>query len=322
MNEVVFLTGGNGFIGSALIERLVKDSQYQIIASTRRETKIVNKSVKFVTINTIDENSNWLPYLTDVKVIIHTAARVHMMKDTSINPLDEYRKVNVEGTLNLARQAVEKGVKRFIFISSVKVNGESTDSFHKAFLPEDKANPIDSYGISKFEAEVGLKEISKTTGLEVVIIRPPLVYGPGVKANFHSMMKWIKKGIPLPLGAIKNKRSFVALDNLVDLVVTCIDHPNAKNQTFLVSDGEDLSTTELLRRMAFAMHKKALLIPIPSFCLRMGALLIGKRSLSQRLMGSLQVDIQKTKDLLGWKPIVSVDQALLKTAQAFLDNES
>jgi nucleoside-diphosphate-sugar epimerase len=240
------------------------------------------------------------------------------MKDSSLDPLYEFRKVNVEGTLNLARQAVENGVKRFIFISSIKVNGEFTDSTHKVFQSDDKPNPIDPYGISKFEAEEGLRQLSKETGLEVIIIRPPLVYGPGVKANFLSMMKWVNRGIPLPLGSINNKRSLVALDNLVDLIVTCIHHPKAKNQTFLVSDGEDLSTSDLLKRMASAMNKKLLLIQIPVICLKLCAILIGRKNLSQRLMSSLQVDITKTRDLLGWNPPVSIDQAMLITAQAFL----
>lgn len=320
MKKTIFLTGGTGFIGSAIIERLLIDSCFRVVATTRKN--ILSDKLKFVTINSIDENTNWLEYLKNIDVVIHTAARVHMMKDNSDNPLNDYRKINVEGTLNLARQAVKSGVKRFIFISSIKVNGESTNLPTKAFNSEDKVNPIDYYGISKFEAEEGLKQISKLTGLEVVIIRPPLVYGPGVKANFHSMMKWLQKGIPLPFGAIHNKRSLVAIDNLVDLIVTCINHPNAKNQIFLVSDDDDISTTELLKRMAKVLKKKVLLVPIPMSCLKIGAILFGKKNLSQRLFGSLQVDINKTKKLLEWKPVISVDQALLKTADAFLANKS
>lgn len=320
MKKTVFLTGGTGFIGSAIIERLLNDSYFQVVATTRKN--ILSDKLKFVTINNIDESTNWLECLKNIDVVIHTAARVHMMKDISDNPLNDYRKINVEGTLNLARQAVKSGVKRFIFISSIKVNGESTNLLTNAFHSDDKANPIDYYGISKFEAEEGLKQISKLTGLEVVIIRPPLVYGPGVKANFHSMMKWLQKGIPLPFGAIHNKRSLVAIDNLVDLIVTCINHPNAKNQIFLVSDDDDISTTELLKRMAKVLKKKVLLVPIPMSCLKIGAILFGKKNLSQRLFGSLQVDINKTKKLLEWKPVISVDQALLKTADAFLANKS
>lgn len=320
MKKAIFLTGGTGFIGSAIIERILIDSQFTVVATTRKS--ISNNNIKFVTINNIDENTNWLEYLSNIDVVIHTVARVHMMKDSSANPLNDYRKINVEGTLNLARQAVKSGVKRFIFISSIKVNGESTSLPTNVFHSEDKANPIDYYGISKFEAEEGLKQISKLTGLEVVIIRPPLVYGPGVKANFLSMMKWLQKGIPLPFGAINNKRSLVAIDNLVDLIVTCINHPNAKNQIFLVSDDEDISTTELLKRIAKFMKKKVFLVPIPISCLKIVAILFGKKNLSQRLVASLQVDINKTKKLLDWKPVISVDQALLKTVNTFLTNKN
>lgn len=181
-------------------------------------------------------------------VVIHSAARVHVMDEQSADPLAEFRKMNVDGTLNLARQAAAAGVRRFIFISSIKVNGEGT-VLGKPYTAMDTPSPQDPYGISKMEAEQGLRQIAQDTGMEVVIIRPVLVYGPGVKANFRSMVNWMNKGVPLPLGSIYNKRSMVALDNLVDLVVTCIDHPAAANQTFLESDGEDLSTTEMLRRI-------------------------------------------------------------------------
>ena len=220
--------------------------------------------------------------------------------------------------MNLARQAATAGVRRFIFISSVKVNGEVT-SLGVPYTADAKAAPVDPYGISKMEAEQGLRLIAAETGMEVVIIRPVLVYGPGVKANFHSMMSWLHKGIPLPLGSIYNKRSLVALDNLVDLIVTCITHPAAANQTFMVSDGDDLSTTELLRSMGAALNKPARLLPVPSWVLEVGAVALGRRALSQRLCGSLQVDISKTRELLNWSPPVSVNEALSKTANHFLE---
>ena len=238
------------------------------------------------------------------------------MRESSKDPLASFRKVNVEGTLNLARQAAAKGVRRFIFISSIKVNGEET--FGVPYTADSEPAPVDPYGISKLEAEQGLMSIASQTGMEVVIIRPVLVYGPGVKANFLSMMKWLSQGIPLPFGAINNRRSLVALGNLVDLVVTCIDHPKAANQKFLVSDGDDLSTTMLLNKMAQALNKPARLLPIPSFFLKLAAFLLGKQSLSQRLCGSLQVDIDKNRELLGWKPPLSVDSALGATARDFL----
>jgi len=231
------------------------------------------------------------------------------MNDKDSDPLMEYRRVNVDGTINLARQAAEAGVRRFIFISSIKVNGEQT-SFGRPFTAEDIPVPVDAYGISKYEAERGLLKISADTGLEVVIIRPPLVYGPGVKGNFSSMMRVVKKGFPLPLGAIKNKRSLVALDNLVDLIITCINHPAAANQVFLAGDGEDLSTTELLRGVAKAAGVSSRLIPVPASVLMFMASLVGKKEMAQRLLGSLQVDISKACDLLGWTPLLSVEEGL------------
>jgi nucleoside-diphosphate-sugar epimerase len=241
--------------------------------------------------------------------VIHAAARAHIMKDEVADPLAEYRRVNVDGTLNLARQAAAAGVKRFIFISSIKVNGEQTP-LGQPFTADDTPAPEDAYGISKWEAEQGLQQLATETGMEVVIIRPPLVYGPGVKGNFASMIKLVAKGLPFPLGAIHNQRSLVAVDNLVDLIITCIDHPVAANQVFLAGDGQDLSTTELLRGVAKAMGKPARLIPVPSSLLMLGATLLGKKAVAQRLLGSLQVDIAKARNLLGWEPPVSVEEGL------------
>jgi len=243
------------------------------------------------------------------------------MHEQAADPYVEFRRVNVEGTLQLARQAAVAGVRRFVFISSIKVNGEDTTQ-GIPFSPDGAREPKDAYGTSKCEAEQGLQALAAETDMEVVIIRPVLVYGPGVKANFLSMMRWLSRGIPLPFGAIHNKRSLVALDNLVDLIVTCIDHPAAANQVFLVSDGEDLSTTDLLRRMASALGKPARLLPVPAWLLEFGARLLGKQDLAQRLCGSLQVDISKTRELLGWTPPVSVDEGLRKTAQYFLEHRS
>ncbi|AEY02316.1 NAD-dependent epimerase/dehydratase [Oceanimonas sp. GK1] len=231
------------------------------------------------------------------------------MKDEVADPLAEYRKVNVEGTLNLARQAAVAGLKRFIFISSIKVNGEQT-LLGKPFTADDAAAPEDAYGMSKWEAEQGLRQLAAETGMEVVIIRPPLVYGPGVKGNFASMIKLVEKGLPLPLGAIHNRRSLVALDNLVDLIITCIDHPGAANQVFLAGDGEDVSTTELLRGVANAAGKPCRLLPVPAGLLQLGATALGKKAVAQRLLGSLQVDISKARNLLGWTPPLSVEQGL------------
>ena len=298
----LLITGANGFVGSALCTKAKEN--FSVIAATRAE------------VNAINQHTDWQAMLKGVDVIVHLAARVHIMNDSSKDPLNEFRLVNVKGTLNLAQQAVKAGVKRFIFISSIKVNGEST-LLGQPFTANDAPNPQDAYGQSKYEAELALKQLAKGTGLDVVIIRPPLVYGADVKANFYNMMRWLNRSVPLPLGAIHNKRSLVALDNLVDLILTCATHPNAANQTFLVSDDEDLSTTELLRRMAQALGKKAYLLPVPASLLGFAARLIGKQSIAQRLCGSLQVDITKTRQLLNWTPPVSVDTALAQTARAF-----
>ena len=242
---MVLLTGATGFIGQALLARLSAFSTLEVVAVSRSPIPVLHAAVVHAQITGITADTCWRELLKSGGVVVHTAARVHVMNDKVSDPLAEFRKVNVEGTLNLARQAVSAGVRRFIFISSIKVNGESTLP-GRPYCAESAPEPMDPYGISKLEAEEGLRELAKETGLEVVIIRPPLVYGPGVKANFLSMMRWLSKGVPLPLGAICNSRSLVALDNLVDLIATCIEHPSAANQTFLVSDGEDLSTTQLL----------------------------------------------------------------------------
>ena len=314
----VLISGANGFVGKPLCAELLRQGQF-VRAAMRlvRFESLPIKNVEAVSIGVIDGKTDWTNALLGINVVVHLAARVHVMKDNAVDPLDELRKVNVEGAWNLALQAAEAGVRRFIFISSIKVNGEGT-LLGRPYTAEDQPAPVDPYGISKFEAEDALRQLADETGMEVVIIRPPLVYGPGVKANFHSIMHWLEKGVPLPLGAIHNKRSFVALDNLVDLIVTCIDHPAAANQTFLAGDGEDMSTTQLLQRLGKALNKPAKLLPIPIWVLKTGAVLLGKRDMAQRLCNSLQVDISKTCDLLGWQPPVSVDDALKKTAADFL----
>lgn len=228
-----------------------------------------------------------------------------------------YRAINVDGTMNLARQAAAAGVRRFVFLSSVKVNGERTE-VGKRFGEDDALSPEDAYGMSKAVAEAGLRLLAAESGMEVVIIRPPLVYGPGVKANFLSMMRWLSRGVPLPLGAVtENRRSLVALDNLLDFIVTCIDHPAAANETFFVSDGEDLSTADLLRRLAFAMRVPARLLPIPVWMLKATAAALGRRAIVRRLCDNLQVDITKAEATLGWHPSVSVDEALRRTAAGY-----
>ncbi|WP_371915334.1 UDP-glucose 4-epimerase family protein [Pseudomonas sp. PA15(2017)] len=309
------LTGAAGFVGAALRKRLVYERRALKLV-LRRADPVISNACSVHLASDFSDASIWAGAFEDVDVVVHGAARVHVMNDTAADPLVEFRKANVDGTLSLAKQAAAAGVQRFIFISSIKVNGEGTELGHP-YRADDTPDPQDPYGISKMEAEQGLRALASETGMEVVIIRPVLVYGPGVKANFRSMMSWLRKGIPLPLGATGNKRSLVAVDNLVDLIVTCIDHPAAANQTFLVSDGEDLSTTQLLQRMGKALGRPARLLPVPASLLQAGAAVLGKRAIAQRLCGSLQVDIGKTRELLGWAPPVSVDDALRKTARAF-----
>lgn len=313
---MILVTGATGFIGSSLIAKLARDG-IEARACVRCDSEIcMPGGIQTVRVGDLTGNVDWRETLAGVESVIHAAARVHVMNEASTNPLSEFRRVNVQGTLNLARQAASARVKRFVFISSVKVNGEATQP-GRPFTADDRPAPLDAYGISKMEAEQGLLEIAVETGMEIVIIRPPLVYGPGVKANFATMMRWVKRAIPLPFGAIHNQRSLVALDNLVDLILTCLSHPAAANQTFLVSDDEDVSTTELLRRVSKVMHRPVCLIPVPVHWLENAAVLLGKRDMAQRLCGSLQVDIQKTRQLLGWNPPLTLDQGLRQAAERF-----
>jgi len=312
----VLMTGATGFVGQALVRRL--QSNHCISAMVREPVQTLN-DVSDTFVADLVVTNDFAEVLQNKDVVIHLAARVHMMNDDANNALAAYRQLNAEATLKLAMQASKSGVKRFVFLSSIKVNGESTRPGNP-FLPDDKYIPTDPYGLSKYEAEQGLLNIAEETGMEVVIIRPPLVYGPGVKANFASMMNWVNKGVPLPFGAVHNKRSFVALDNLVDFIALCADReksPKAANQLFLISDGEDISTTQLLRKVAKALNKKARLIPVPVWLMSFIAKLLGKRDVANRLFGSLQVDSSKAFDLLGWKPVTTMDEQLKKTAEVY-----
>lgn len=314
----VMVTGATGFVGSALTTMLSYSGNYSVCGVSRRPFE--SAAGEHIVIGGFGPDDAWAGALASVDVLVHCAARVHVMSETAADPLTAYREVNVEGTLALARQAAKAGVKRFIFLSSIKVNGEATHA-SGAFAADDAPAPADPYSMSKWEAEQGLTEISHTTGMELVIIRPVLVYGPGVKGNFNSMMNWLYKGIPLPLGAIHNQRSLVALDNLLDLIVTCIQHPAAANQVFLVSDGEDLSTTQLLQQMAAALSKTARLIPVPTSVLEGTAKLLGRSAMAQRLCASLQVDMAKTCTTLNWRPPVSLTQGLKQAADEFLRSQ-
>jgi len=258
-------------------------------------------------------NTDWSAVLRGIDAVVHTAARVHVMNDTSADPLAEYRRVNVQGILRLARQAADAGVRRFVFVSTVKVNGETTP-IGRPFGADDVPAPVDPYGISKWEAEQGLRQIAEQCGMQWVVVRPPLVYGPGVKANFAALQRAVEHGWPLPLGAVRNQRSYVALDNLVDFLVTCLRHPKAANQTFMVSDGRDLSTRDLALGLARAAGVSARLLPVPVWLLQSVAAALGRSGMAQRLCANLQIDISKAKDLLGWSAPVSVAEALRKVA--------
>jgi nucleoside-diphosphate-sugar epimerase len=306
----VLVTGSNGFVGTAVMKRLNVMKGIQAFGSLRPGSGLTGATV--VEVGDLNAQTDWTFALAGTDIVVHLAARVHVMNETKADPLIAFRAVNVEGTLNIARQAVAAGVKRFVFISSVKCNGERTEP-GQAFTEADTPNPQDAYGQSKHEAEEGVRQLSTHTGMEVVIIRPPLVYGPGVKANFSDLLRVVQRGRLLPLGAVHNQRSFVALDNLVDFIDTCITHPQAANQTFLVSDGQDLSTTELVRGMAQAAGVPARLLPVPVWALQAGASLLGKGDEVQRLCCNLQVDITKARSLLDWVPPVSVDEGLRRS---------
>lgn len=316
--RTILVTGASGFVGRALCTGLVTLDTYSILAAYRNPGAEVPVGLSAVYTGDLAASNDWSAVLPGVDVVVHAAARVHIMQERAVDALAEYRQVNVEGTLNLARQAAAAGVQRFIFISSVKVNGESSAP-GKPLCADDSPAPQDAYGVSKHEAELGLRHLAAATGMEVVIIRPVLVYGPGVKANFHSMMHWLQRGVPLPFGRVDNRRSLVSLANLIDLIVTCIDHPGAANQVFMASDGRDVSLATLLRALGHALGKPVRLLPVPPALLQGVALLFGRRALAQRLLGNLQVDITKNCQLLGWHPPYSLEQGLQITARAYLE---
>lgn len=315
----ILVTGATGFVGRAIIVRLREHGGFSIYAGVHRDAPDPVPGIGYIKTGDVNDPNCWRDAMQGKDVVVHTAARVHIMRDNVENSLARHRYVNTAGTLNVAGAAAASGVRRFIFISSIKVNGERTLP-NAPFTADMLPTPADPYAISKLEAEVGLREIAGGTGMQVTIVRPPLVYGPGVKGNFHSMMTWLHRGVPLPLGAVtKNRRSVVALDNLADLVVLCVEHPAAGNQTFLVADGEDLSTSDLLRRLGRALGRPARLLPIPMGVLSGIVRMTGREEFARRLLESLELDISKTRELLGWRPPLSVDRGLELAARAFLD---
>jgi len=319
MTVRILVTGANGFVGRALVARLLADGA-RVRAAVRRTGIPFDAPVEEVVVGTIGPSTDWRPALGGVDVVVHCAARVHQLRDGSADPLAEFRVVNRDGTSRLAQQAAEAGVRRFILLSSIGVNGAET--FDVPFRASDAPRPHSPYAVSKLEAETALRRIAADTGLGAVVIRPPLVYGPDAPGNFATLLRALHRGLPMPFGAIDNRRSFVAIDNLVDLIATTARSDAAAGATFLVSDGEDLSTTELLRRIAAALGRPARLVSVPPSWLRSAANLLGRRQLGQRLCGSLQIDISPTKLALGWTPPVRVDDALVTLAQHFLASQA
>lgn len=317
----VLLTGASGFVGRAVQERLLAEGSYSLRCAFRTPPAAVQGNVQACVAPDLGPQADWSAALSGVDAVIHCAARVHVMREQAADPLQAFRRANVEGTLQLARQAVQAGVRRFVYLSSIKVNGEATQP-GQAFHADDQPAANDPYGISKLEAEDGLFALARETGLEVVVVRPPLVYGPDVKANFLSMMRWLHRGIPLPFGAIDNRRSLVAVANLADLLAVCLVHPAAAGQRFLVSDGHDLSTSELLRQLGTALGRPARLLPVPQRWLEGGARLLGREDMGRRLCGSLQVDISKTRELLNWQPPLAVERGLASAAARYLETQN
>ncbi len=312
----IYVTGSTGFIGTHLVNQLLKLS-YNVLAPIRNfktNQKKFHKNLNLLDLESAEETSKYFENLGQIDCLIHCAARTHVMEDKKKNPLNVYREVNVKKTKKLAEAAAAHGIKRFIFLSSIKVNGEKTNGSNY-FNFYDKPKPEDFYSISKFEAEKVLWEISLRTGLEVIIVRLPLVYGYGVKGNLKRLIKLVRLGIPLPLGLIKNQRSMIGIDNLVDFLIKCIDHPNAAEKTFLVSDGKDLSTPNLIKYISNFMGSNSRLFPFPISLLKFLSIIIGKKKEIERLTESLKIDTSHVKSVLNWKPPIDVADGIKKMIQ-------
>jgi nucleoside-diphosphate-sugar epimerase len=311
--KLILVTGANGFVGQALCAALVKQG-FSVRAAVRDSAKFKIAGCEIVILPSMEEDIDWTNTLVDVDTIIHLAARVHVMQDNASNPLHEFRKVNLYATEHLAKSAAAKNVKRLVYVSSIKVNGEETVEGCK-FTEQSRPAPQDPYGISKYEAELSLNKIASESALEVVIVRPPLVYGPGVKGNFAQMVSMIKKGIPLPFLAVNNLRSLIYIDNFVSALILCAVHADATGKTFLVSDGDDVSTADLIKRLGVSLGRPARLFALPLSILKAVGFLFGKSSQIERLIGSLQIDSTKIREELGWKPQVTVYKGLELTAK-------
>ncbi|PCN59666.1 NAD-dependent epimerase/dehydratase family protein [Acinetobacter sp. YT-02] len=303
----VLLTGSNGFLGQYLSQFLAEKGN-SVLAHTRKAQTFDHPNIRNINFDLNDNLDNI--DLNQIEVIIHCAGRAHVMNETAESPLEAYRQTNVQGTLNLAQKAVQSGVKRFIYLSSIKVNGEQTTT--QAFHPNDDVHTDDPYGLSKYEAEQALLALSQRSGLEVVIIRPVLIYGPNVKANFKSMVNLASKKLPLPIGCLDNKRSMVSVYNLADLIYTCMTHPNANREVFLASDQDDISVKQLFAKLAKYQNNQLLMLPVPKSLISFLASLVGKKAVASRLCSELLVDTTKNTHLLGWRAPYNVDTSLEK----------
>jgi nucleoside-diphosphate-sugar epimerase len=318
----ILITGPTGFVGCALLKKLQDDpSLGQCHIALRSGSCKDFESTHCSVVGNINANTDWSDSLRGIDIVVHLAARVHVLNDSDSDPLSAYREVNVDGTLNLLKQSASAGVKRFIFLSSIKVNGEETIEGNR-FSEDSTPNPIDPYGVSKFEAEEGLKKFCREVGMEYVIVRPPLMYGPGVKANFHKLLDVIYRSIPLPFACINNRRSMLALGNLVDFLSVALTHPGAANQIFLLSDGEDVSTKELIEKISLAMGKQSRLIPVPVSMLKLIGSLFGRSQALSRLLGSLQIDSSKARGRLNWTPPLTIQEGIALSVKDFLVGKS
>jgi nucleoside-diphosphate-sugar epimerase len=312
MSQSILITGATGFIGSHLIPKL-EQKNYQITIALRQP---FNSNHKTIVVGEIDNDTSWANALKNIDVVIHMAARAHILEESVANPEAQFDRVNTEGTINLGKQCLEAGVKHFIFLSSI---GAVTTLSDNMINESSACNPDTPYGRSKLKAEKALEKLCENSSMTYTILRPTLVYGANNPGNMERLLKLTSKGLPLPLGSINNSRSLVYVGNLVDAIITCIDRTEAKNQTFIVSDGEDLSTPELIRRIGKAMNKTPLLLPIPSHLLKSGTKLLGKGEVGDRLLGSLAVDSSKIRKTLNWQPPYTVDEGLKITADWFAE---